>query len=695
MRTYGRVYVWCVYLSLLSLTFGEIQHQSEEENDDDGKISSPLPHPTDETVTTMTGDTHVDTTFLVYSSSSSHSSTKTLPYPYPFNVSSLPTVQSKDEQLRIHIMTMPAYGHYMTTRDIAIALALRGHHVTFIGCDRTFVDFEKDQMNRTTVSSTGDNYSSSSSIIHGSLSWRSAGSCPIYEHRENVIGQLITNSSPAIMLQMLESVAELSFQMCSVLVPWYTQLQESHSLPHAIVFDADTYCAMDLSIRYRIPRVARVGTGLRDAYTNPTYTPSYSSGITMHMLDSWQGRLLNTFLIRLNRYVVSPILLPNLYGRHRHIWLNTSDSTYNGTEYSLSSTLRYIVHENIFNPILLWDGIPTLYNTHWGLEHSRPIQPFEHLIGHTNDFLRSSKETLPLPVDTWLSAPSSTFTTSNPSLVPVVYVGLGTLSIIPQTFLDTLIRAFTNTSSGFRFIWSVPRSQQQLLPERIRQFTEEALCACNTDCNSQREPSLSSSLSKSCEDYTSPGTVLLVEWAPQVRTLLHPSTRYFMTHGGMNGIAEATYARTPIICIPFFSDQPDNCARAQDFGFGIPLDWNTVTDQDILDALYNMSHSTAYDEAIQRTWIHNTAAGGILRAVQIIEHTANLPYGSYLSAIPRYYYLPWYQAYDIDIWFTIFLFVLALILCVRNCGYYLCCCCVCRKYCSCGTAGKKTKEKQS
>ncbi len=35
----------------------------------------------------------------------------------------------------------------------------------------------------------------------------------------------------------------------------------------------------------------------------------------------------------------------------------------------------------------------------------------------------------------------------------------------------------------------------------------------------------------------------------------------------MNGVAEATYAHTPLLCVPLFSDQPDNCAHAADAGF--------------------------------------------------------------------------------------------------------------------------------
>ena len=46
-------------------------------------------------------------------------------------------------------------------------------------------------------------------------------------------------------------------------------------------------------------------------------------------------------------------------------------------------------------PHLLWDGVPTLYNSHWGLEHPRPLAPYEHLIGHTNDFAGDAGKPLP------------------------------------------------------------------------------------------------------------------------------------------------------------------------------------------------------------------------------------------------------------------------------------------------------------
>jgi hypothetical protein len=37
----------------------------------------------------------------------------------------------------------------------------------------------------------------------------------------------------------------------------------------------------------------------------------------------------------------------------------------------------------------------------------------------------------------------------------------------------------------------------------------------------------------------------------------------FFTHGGMNSVAEATFAHVPMLCMPFFSDQPDNCVHAE------------------------------------------------------------------------------------------------------------------------------------
>jgi UDP:flavonoid glycosyltransferase YjiC (YdhE family) len=533
---------------------------------------------------------------------------------------------SLGQRYRIDVLTMPAYGHYMTTRDIAVALALRGHNVTLVLCDRSRKDYDADRLGERGVA------------------FRSAGACSVYEEREAVMAKLIDGGSPAVLIQVLESVAELARQMCASLFPQYDALRGAGELPGVLVFDADTYCAMDLGIKYGIPRVARVGTGLRDAYTTPVYAPVYSSGAGSVM--GWAGRLGNALNLLLSRTVFAPIILPNVYGRHRHEWLKDMQApTVSYEPASATPGAGVSLDERTFRPSLLWDGVTTLYNSHWGLEHARPLSPYEHLIGHTNDFAASVGEPVDASLAAWLDAHADT------EGVPTVYVGLGTLSVVPHRFLETLATAFAANKRA-RFVWSVPASHQGLLPDGIRALSRRAWCACS-------RPGTESAIGgcegaavgdrAACAAAAGPGSILLVEWAPQVPILLHPSVRVFVAHGGMNGIAEGTFARTPFLCIPFFSDQPDNCAHAADKGFAVALDWATATVDAVDGALTRLLTEPGFAEAVQTAWVYNVAGGGLARAVDLVEAAAALPYGAHLAAVPRHHFLPWYQAYDVDV----------------------------------------------
>ncbi|CAO3613283.1 unnamed protein product [Cunninghamella blakesleeana] len=52
--------------------------------------------------------------------------------------------------------------------------------------------------------------------------------------------------------------------------------------------------------------------------------------------------------------------------------------------------------------------------------------------------------------------------------------------------------------------------------------------------------------------------IYVINWAPQVAILLHPSVEVFVSHGGANSITESLYTGNRLIIYPFFGDQEGN-----------------------------------------------------------------------------------------------------------------------------------------
>ncbi len=55
----------------------------------------------------------------------------------------------------------------------------------------------------------------------------------------------------------------------------------------------------------------------------------------------------------------------------------------------------------------------------------------------------------------------------------------------------------------------------------------------------------------------------VVPWVPSLNDLLgHPTTRAFLTHGGVHSYYEAIYHAVPMVVMPIGADQPDNARWA-------------------------------------------------------------------------------------------------------------------------------------
>ena len=77
----------------------------------------------------------------------------------------------------------------------------------------------------------------------------------------------------------------------------------------------------------------------------------------------------------------------------------------------------------------------------------------------------------------------------------------------------------------------------------------------------------------------------MVDWVNQPALLAHPSVKVFVTHGGASSVHEAIRFRKPIVCVPYFADQPSLCARVVEAGIGVAIPQHNVNMQTLTDGL--------------------------------------------------------------------------------------------------------------
>ncbi|KAJ4847913.1 hypothetical protein Tsubulata_011747 [Turnera subulata] len=134
----------------------------------------------------------------------------------------------------------------------------------------------------------------------------------------------------------------------------------------------------------------------------------------------------------------------------------------------------------------------------------------------------------------------------------VSYISFGTVVNIPPKEIEELAEALEECK--IPFLWSLRDNMKDSLPGGFLQRT------------------------------STQGKV--VPWSPQIQVLAHSATGVFVTHCGANSVYESIVNGVPMICRPFFGDNPMNGRLVEDeWEIGVRVDGGVFTKNGIVKAL--------------------------------------------------------------------------------------------------------------
>jgi UDP:flavonoid glycosyltransferase YjiC (YdhE family) len=200
-------------------------------------------------------------------------------------------------------------------------------------------------------------------------------------------------------------------------------------------------------------------------------------------------------------------------------------------------------------PILGHMGIG-IANSYVGLENARNIPSHVYPIG---PILTGDTPALPEELQSFMDIHGK-----------VLYVAFGTMVKLSQDVILKLLIHFQraineNVLDGV--VWGLPRNDIDLLPKTFKSGNVEYSTAQIVEGTHDK--------------------IKILKWAPQQSILNHPSTKLFLSHGGLDSIYESMNANIPMLILPFLGDQPRNAMLIAETGAADYIYWNNMSDEEI------------------------------------------------------------------------------------------------------------------
>ncbi|XP_077301175.1 uncharacterized protein LOC143921698 [Arctopsyche grandis] len=119
-----------------------------------------------------------------------------------------------------------------------------------------------------------------------------------------------------------------------------------------------------------------------------------------------------------------------------------------------------------------------------------------------------------------------------------------------------------------------------------------------------------------------PDNVYTMKWLPQQDILAHPNVIAFISQGGHQSLEEAIHYNVPVICLPFVIDQKSNAQRIVKHGIGTALSLETLSKDNIKNAIMSVTSDSNYNRNIERlsNLIKDQPETGLSRAIWWTEY---------------------------------------------------------------------------
>ena len=163
-----------------------------------------------------------------------------------------------------------------------------------------------------------------------------------------------------------------------------------------------------------------------------------------------------------------------------------------------------------------------------------------------------------------------------------------------------------------------------------------------------------------------PKNVIVKKWLPQNDLLAHPNLKVLVSHGGLLSLQEALFHRVTIVGVPLGSDQDLNMIRAQNNGFAVMLNFHTLKEDQIVEAIEKAFTDESMQESIQR--MHNlfvdkglTGHSPMERALKAVDFAIKGDSVYHAKPAKEMLQMPFYAIHGYDVLLTCGLVALTLV----------------------------------